>query len=376
MMMVNNPRALIVEDDKSWQQILREILEDLGFVVDVADKHEEGVTILRDISHSLVIVDLSLKGDDHRNKDGLRILEAAKLYDPACTTILLTGYATVELAVSAINEYGALTCLQKETFNRNNFYKIIQQHVISKPAHSTKNKTQNFAMGSNDSLVYKEANSSLDPQSGLAIVVDDDAGWRNLIGELLEELSYQVHTCNGYGEAIGRMNRGRYNLAVVDLALARQRYPAPQLSNIRREQAPKMQNLAGYRLLANTRAVGLPTIVVTGVATLDDIKVILEEHGVFACLEKQNFDRFAFIETVANLKQVTRTDDELAELTNRERQVLALLISGMTNKDISETLMISTNTVKRHLKSIYRKLDVHNRANAVSVALQAGLHPG
>lgn len=375
-MSVDSPRALIVEDDQSWQQILGEILEDLGFGVDIANNLEEGITILRDISHRLIIADLSLKRDNHRNQDGLHILEAAQLYDPACTTILLTGYATVELAVSAINEYGALTCIQKETFNRNKFYEIIQHDAISKPAFITRNKNHNLAENSKEILPLTETNSSLESQTGLAIVVDDDAGWRNLLEELLGELGYQVHACNGYGEAIGRLNRERYNLAVVDLALARRSHPARQFSNISREEASSRQNLAGYRLLTNTRAVGLPTIVVSGVASLDEIEHIYEDYGVYACLEKQNFDRLAFMETAASLKLVKDTNAVLKKLSNRERQVLALLIRGMTNKAISKTMMISTNTVKRHLKSIYRKLDVHNRANAVSVAIQAGLNPG
>jgi DNA-binding NarL/FixJ family response regulator len=60
---------------------------------------------------------------------------------------------------------------------------------------------------------------------------------------------------------------------------------------------------------------------------------------------------------------------ELARLTRREREVMALLARGLTNKGIAREMVISENTVKRYLKSIYAKLDVDSRAAAVAKAL-------
>ena len=73
-------------------------------------------------------------------------------------------------------------------------------------------------------------------------------------------------------------------------------------------------------------------------------------------------------------KSIKTSSIFLETLTPRERQLLPLLIEGMSNKAIAETLMVSTNTVKKHLKSIYHKLGVSNRANAVAVALQSGIN--
>jgi DNA-binding NarL/FixJ family response regulator len=93
-------------------------------------------------------------------------------------------------------------------------------------------------------------------------------------------------------------------------------------------------------------------------------------------LQKQAFDRHAFLRTVGEIQSAGQIDGELDCLTDRERQVLALLTKGVTNKDIADTLMISTNTVKRHLKAIFEKLEVHTRAAAVAKALSAGLSAG
>jgi DNA-binding CsgD family transcriptional regulator len=56
------------------------------------------------------------------------------------------------------------------------------------------------------------------------------------------------------------------------------------------------------------------------------------------------------------------------ELTPREKEILALVAAGYTNEDISETLEISTNTVKYHLRGIYQALGVSSRIQAAAVA--------
>jgi DNA-binding NarL/FixJ family response regulator len=57
-------------------------------------------------------------------------------------------------------------------------------------------------------------------------------------------------------------------------------------------------------------------------------------------------------------------------LTERESELLALLPTGMTNRELGDRLYVSANTVKTQLRSLYRKLGVHNRAQAVAVAAQ------
>ena len=61
------------------------------------------------------------------------------------------------------------------------------------------------------------------------------------------------------------------------------------------------------------------------------------------------------------------------ELTPRETKVLELLIKGLANKQIADALGISEYTVKDHLKRIYTKLQVVDRTEAVTAALQRGI---
>jgi DNA-binding CsgD family transcriptional regulator len=62
-----------------------------------------------------------------------------------------------------------------------------------------------------------------------------------------------------------------------------------------------------------------------------------------------------------------------ASLTNREREILALLADGLGNKQIAARLGISTNTVKTHLELLFEKIGVSSRAEAVATGVRRGL---
>ncbi len=62
--------------------------------------------------------------------------------------------------------------------------------------------------------------------------------------------------------------------------------------------------------------------------------------------------------------------DALGSLSTREREVLELVAAGLHNREIAERLMISSNTVKFHLRAIYARLGIRNRVQAMR-AVQA-----
>lgn len=351
----NSITALIVEDDRSWQEILTEIITDYGLQVEVCDNLQSAVAKLHTTSYRLAIVDLSLDGEDHKNQDGLKILNTIKQSMPDCVSILLTGYASVELAMDVIQEYGAFTCLRKETFRRVDFREVIRQAL------ATPQSTKDELVPKDDNLAHLATTNEIKSSSskkyyGSTLVVEDDAGWRSLLSELITESGFKVQTCTSYGEALGLLMRENFHLAVVDLSLANTLKPT--------------HNQDGYRLLAKIRESGIPAIIVSGSADLDLIDQAYSEYNVFACLEKQSFDRNIFLETLHKIIDQKKFDKNL---TNRELEVLALIVQGHSNKEIASQLFISTNTVKRHLKSIFAKLDVSTRAAASAYATRIGL---
>jgi len=68
-----------------------------------------------------------------------------------------------------------------------------------------------------------------------------------------------------------------------------------------------------------------------------------------------------------------QNSEKNVSFSKREMQVLNLLASGKTNRDIGSTMFISESTVKFHVHAILKKLDAGNRTEAVSIAVQQGI---
>jgi len=355
-MTYNQLVALLVEDDPSWQGILTEILNDYGLRVDCTDNLQNSTEMLRAIPYRLAIVDLSLAGKNHHNQDGLQVLDAIQRFSPGCKSILLTGHASVEIAVAAIQEYGAQTCLQKENFRRIEFREIITKILATSVSNEMNVARTDTQITPSAAIQYSSDHNQL---TQLALVIEDDAGWRSLFSELLDDLGFRVHVSSSYGEALGLLQREHYQLAIADISLASSLEPD--------------HNRDGYRLLNNTRQAKIPTIVVSGYADPELIDRAYAEHKIFACFEKQSFDRKAFDNTILQIKEKNFLPHKLTE---REVEVLALLAQGLGNKEIATNLHITTNTVKRHLKSIYAKLEVNTRAAASAYAIRLRMKTG
>lgn len=107
--------------------------------------------------------------------------------------------------------------------------------------------------------------------------------------------------------------------------------------------------------------------------TVDDI---CNNHELTLHLDTQEFD--AVLQKVQSeldnlINKHAGVQPLIEPLTPRELEVLELLVAGMSNPEIGEKLIIASGTVKAHTSSIYSKLGVNNRAEAVSKSFELGL---
>lgn len=77
----------------------------------------------------------------------------------------------------------------------------------------------------------------------------------------------------------------------------------------------------------------------------------------------------------ALINATTRPPEIGHDLTDREREVLLLMVEGLNNREIGERLVISSSTVKNHVSSIFAKLGAVSRTQAVALAVERRMFP-
>jgi DNA-binding NarL/FixJ family response regulator len=105
----------------------------------------------------------------------------------------------------------------------------------------------------------------------------------------------------------------------------------------------------------------------------DDLRNAVRVVAAGDALLSPSVTRTLISEFVTRPGQERHSPTELDELTDREREVLALIAAGLNNREIAEKLVISPATAKSHVSRILLKLDARDRAQLVVIAYQTGL---
>jgi DNA-binding NarL/FixJ family response regulator len=174
------------------------------------------------------------------------------------------------------------------------------------------------------------------------------------------------------------------------VALARESAPDVVLMDIR---MPVMDGITATRLLA--AGGGQPRVLILTTFDLDEYVYAALRAGAsgFMLKDRPPEELLSAIRVIAAgdallapnvtrrlIAHFTRQPDParplpgaLAELTSREREVLALIATGLSNAEIAQTLVMSVPTAKTHVSRILAKLGARDRAQLVVMAYQAGL---
>lgn len=193
------------------------------------------------------------------------------------------------------------------------------------------------------------------------LLVDDDAIVRSWLRAFLAGSGFRVAgEASGLREAMDMLERRRIDLLLLDFHLA---------------------DGTGVELLRTLRARGdaTPAIVMTATAERGLNEAAREAGAQGTLLKTSEPD-----ELHETLRAVARGSDafdsrhpprdpELAPLAPREREVLALVAGGLTNRQIAEQLQVGEETVKTYLERAFAKLGVSRRAEAVEAAHRLGL---
>jgi two-component system, NarL family, response regulator LiaR len=146
---------------------------------------------------------------------------------------------------------------------------------------------------------------------------------------------------------------------------------------------PEMDGITAIRMLRDTFP-SIRTIALSSFADENLVPSALSAGAIGYLLKNTSVDALATAIRDAYIGKVTLAPEAAQALVNaaqrptvpnyplsaREQEVLGLLVNGLTNTEIAEQLVIGTSTVKKHVSSVFAKLGVTSRSEAVALAMR------
>lgn len=194
--------------------------------------------------------------------------------------------------------------------------------------------------------------TSLSPVTHL---IDDDDAVRRSLGLLIETVGLRVHPWPDPREFLAGFDRRGIGAIVLDVRM------------------PGLSGLTVLEMLVAER-VDQPVIMLTGHGTVDMCRRAFKS-GAAEFLEKPVDDQQLIdaLQKAVALHVRTRERGEAesdareryAQLSEREREVVGMIVSGLTNKEIGRALVLSPRTVETHRANIFAKLDTDSLAQLI-----------
>ena len=216
------------------------------------------------------------------------------------------------------------------------------------------------------------------------VIIDDHTLFREGLSSLLSSRGIEVAACSNAQEGYAQIKHTTPDAVLLDIRM------------------PGMDGLRALRMMRENK-VTVPVVMLTTSSDASDLAQCLHNHVSGYLLKDMQPDELVralrkivageivvapeLASVLASIVQNNNSSDGLnehaadqiasqsamASLTPREIEILCLITDGQSNKMIARKLNISDGTVKLHVKSVLRKLDIHSRVEAAVMAVESGI---
>ena len=192
----------------------------------------------------------------------------------------------------------------------------------------------------------------------LRFVLESDCGIEAYVGEGTESdvLREMISSAPNLLVLCGRSADAA---AVQTVREAMRRSKTLRVLFIIKENTPELFSLAGE---------------ITGVGIMPETSDLTEfKNAIMSLLRGERYISRGVLNSPQHQEEPEKRRDLLADITQREREVLYWIAKGLKNREISKKMILSEKTVKNHVSHILKKLETEDRTKAAAIAWEEGL---
>jgi DNA-binding NtrC family response regulator len=325
-------RILIADDDHNILAALKLLLSCADYEVTLASQPEQVVKLFSQESFDCVLLDLNFNLDTTSGEEGLALIEQLNKIDEIVPIVVMTGWATVELAVNAMQK-GAVDFIQKPWENERVLSIVETQIRLAKQCHQAMKLNQENKLLKSDNGYFDTLIAESESMKQVLAMADQVA---------LSDINILITGDNGTGKSLlaehihAKSNRNGHSLINVNMgAISENLFESEMFGHVKGAFTDARENRIGRFELADQ-----------GSLFLDEIGniPISQQAKLLRVLESQQFEKVGASKT-------QQVDTRVIAATNAD--IEALIKAGTFRQD----LLYRLNTVVLKLPSLRERID-------------------